>query len=340
MTTVAPLGLHHVTAIASDPQRNLDFWFHVLGQRLVKQTVNFDAPDVYHLYYGNEAGDPGTVMTFFPWPGTPAGRRGTGQATITSFSIPEGSLGWWLTHLRARNVEVVEATTRFEEDALRFHDPDGLLVELIAHPGTTPRPGLGGRPIPWASGVIPVEHAIRGFHSVTLTEADLDGTSAMLLDTLNFGVAAEGNDRFRFEVGDGGPGASLDVVVDPSAPRGLVANGTVHHIAWRAPDDPTQQRWREELVETGAQVTPIMDRRYFNSIYFREPGGVLLELATEAPGFTDDEPLLALGRELKLPPWLEPDRATIEAKLPELKLPDEGPGPQTAADDPGPQAGS
>jgi glyoxalase family protein len=315
VTTVQPLGLHHVTAIASDPQRNLDFWFHVMGQRLIKQTVNFDAPDVYHLYYGNEAGEPGTVMTFFPWPGTPQGRRGAGQTTITSFSIPEHSLGWWKAHLERRGVDVADTTTRFEEDALRFHDPDGLLIELIAHedaPFT-----------PWTRGPVPPEHAIRGFHSVTLTQSALDGTSGMFLDTLNFDVAHEGRDRFRFEVGAGGPGCSVDVVVDPTAPRGLVANGTVHHIAWRAPDDPTQQRWREEIEETGAQVTPIMDRRYFHSIYFREPGGVLLEIATDPPGFTDDEPLLELGRELRLPPWLEPDRATIEAKLPELKLPDE-----------------
>ncbi|MFA9429550.1 ring-cleaving dioxygenase [Egicoccus sp. AB-alg2] len=314
MSTVQPLGLHHVTAIASDPQRNLDFWFTVLGQRLIKQTVNFDAPDVYHLYYGNEAGQPGTVMTFFPWPGTPQGRRGAGQATITSFSIPEQSLGWWKTHLGALGVEVVDVQTRFEEDALRFHDPDGLLVELVAHEG-----GVGE---PWDGGPIPVEHAIRGFHSVTLTQRSLDGTGGMFADLLNFGTSHEAGDRVRFEVGAGGPGRCLDVLIDPKAQPGLVANGTVHHIAWRAPDDPTQQDWRSQIVESGTPVTDILDRQYFHSIYFREPGGVLLEIATDEPGFTKDEPLLELGRTLRLPPWLEPNREAIEANLPTLKLPE------------------
>ena len=269
-TSVQPTGLHHVTAIASDPQRNLDFWFHVLGQRLIKQTVNFDAPDVYHLYYGNEAGDPGTVMTFFPWPGAAAGRHGAGQATVTSYSVPEASIGWWATHLRGLGVEVEELTTRFDEDALRLRDPDGLIVELIAHEG-----GVGA---PWDGGPIPVEHAIRGFHSVTLTESSLDGTSGLFLDTLNFSATDESPDRVRFETGDGGLGRSVDIVVDPSAPRGLVASGTVHHIAWRAPDDTTQLDWRSQIVESGTQVTDVLDRQYFRSIYFREPGGVLLEV--------------------------------------------------------------
>lgn len=315
MTTVQPLGLHHVTAIASDPQSNLEFWFHVLGQRLIKQTVNFDAPDVYHLYYGNEAGEPGTVMTFFPYPGASPGRIGAGQTTVTSYSIPEGSLGWWQTHLSARGIEVELTTSRFEEDALRFRDPDGLVIELIAHEG-----GVGA---PWDGGPIPVEHALRGFHSVTLTESSLEGTAGTFLDTMNFATAQESGDRFRFEVGEGGPGRSVDVVVDPSASRGLVANGTVHHIAWRVQDEVTQVDWRDQIVETGARVTEILDRQYFRSIYFREPGGVLLEIATDAPGFTADEPLLELGRELKLPPWLEPDREAIAAKLQPLHLPEE-----------------
>jgi glyoxalase family protein len=315
VTTVQPLGLHHVTAIASDPQRNLDFWSHVLGQRLVKQTVNFDAPDVYHLYYGNEAGDPGTVMTFFPWPGAARGRLGAGQTTVTSYSVPEGSIGWWRTHLAGKGVEVEELTTRFEEDALRLRDPDGLVVELIAHEG-----GVGA---PWGDGPIPVEHTIRGFHSVTLTESSLDGTSGIFLDTMNFDATHEHAGRYRFEVGEGGLGRSVDVVVDPSAPRGLVASGTVHHIAWRTSDEETQLDWRSQIVETGTQVTDVLDRQYFRSIYFREPGGVLLEIATDPPGFTADEPLLALGRELKLPPWLEPSREAIAARLPSLKLPEE-----------------
>ncbi len=314
VTSVQPLGLHHVTAIASDPQRNLDFYHRVLGLRLIKQTVNFDAPDVYHLYYGNQTGDPGTVLTFFPWPGAPGGRRGTGQATTVSFSVPEQSLGWWRDHLTRLGLDVSDVTTRFDEQALSFHDPDGLLLEVIAHERTPHEP--------WEDGPVPGEHGVRGFHSVTLTERDLDRTASMLTDTLGFATAQEQDDRARFGVTDGGPGRIVDVIADRSGPEGLVAAGTVHHIAWRAPDDDTQARWHGEIIETGQSVTDIIDRLYFHSIYFREPGGVLFEIATDGPGFTTDEPLLELGRKLKLPPWLEPRREDIEAHLPALKLPE------------------
>ena len=314
MTTVEPLGLHHVTAIASDPQRNLDFYHRVLGLRLIKQTVNFDAPDVYHLYYGNEAGEPGTALTFFPWSGAPRGRHGTGQATTVSFSVPADSLGWWRDHLAALGVEATDATTRFAEESLSLHDPDGLLLELVAHDHAPHEP--------WEDGPVPGEHGIRGFHSVTLTERDLDRTSGMLLDTLGFHVGQEDGGRARFAVGQGGPGRVVDVIADRGAPEGLVAAGTVHHVAWRAPDDETQARWRGEIAESGANVTDIIDRQYFHSIYFREPGGVLFEIATDGPGFTTDEPLLELGRRLQLPPWFEPRREEIERSLPPLKLPD------------------
>lgn len=315
MTSVQPLGLHHVTAIASDPQGNLDFYHHVLGLRLIKQTVNFDAPDVYHLYYGNEAGEPGTVLTFFPWPGAPRGRRGTGQTTTVSFSVPQASLGWWRDHLTRLGLDVTDVTTRFEEEALAFHDPDGLRLELIAH-ADTPHD-------PWEDGPVPGEHGIRGFHSVTLTERSLDTTGDMLRGTLGFTAATEERGRTRFGVGEGAAGQIVDVVADRSGPEGLVAAGTVHHIAWRAPDDDTQVRWRAEIVEDGLGVTDIIDRQYFHSIYFREPGGVLFEIATDGPGFTTDEPLLELGRRLRLPPWLEPKREDIEAHLPALKLPED-----------------
>jgi glyoxalase family protein len=310
---IQPLGLHHVTAIATDPARNVDFYASVLGLRLIKQTVNFDAPDTYHLYYGNEAGTPGTVMTFFPWPGSPRGRRGTGQATTTSFSIPEGALGYWSDRLAAMGVEVAEQSTRVSDEILSFEDPDGLLVQLVAHAGTDPT-------TPWEGSEVPGEHQIRGFHSVTLTERGGDATTSMLTEMLGFSLVEEDGDRLRFAVGGGGPGRQVDVVVEPDAPQGLVAAGTVHHIAWRAPDDETEVRWREQLVAEGVQVTPIIDRQYFHSIYFREPGGVLLEVATDAPGFDVDEPLLELGRRLQLPPWLEPDREQIEQSLPDLKL--------------------
>jgi glyoxalase family protein len=313
---IAPLGLHHVTAIASDPQRNADFYATALGLRLIKQTVNFDAPDVYHLYYGDEQGTPGTVMTFFPWPGTPRGRRGTGQATTTSFSVPEGSLGYWQQRLDRMGVAVHEIVTRASEDALSFEDPDGLLIELVAHPGADPT-------VPWSRSPVPGEHQVRGFHSVTLTEADAGGTADMLTRMLGFELAEETADRHRYTLDGGGPGRQLDVVLDPGAPQGLVASGTVHHIAWRAPDEAAEARWREQLVDEGVSVTPIIDRQYFRSIYFREPGGVLFEIATDEPGFATDEPLLELGRHLKLPPWLEPNREQIQASLPTLKLPDE-----------------
>lgn len=310
----APTGLHHVTAIATDPQRNVDFYHAVLGLRLVKTTVNFDAPDVYHLYFGNESGEPGTLITFFPWPGAPRGRPGAGQTTTVSFSVPEGSLGWWRAHLQARAVQVGAATTRANEEALSVRDPDGLGLELVAHPQPDAPPA-------WEDGPIPPEHAIRGLHSVTATEAGYERTAELFTDTLGFRLTEESGGRFRFATGEGRGGSLIDVVCSPEAPQGLVAAGTVHHIAWRTPGEDEQVRWRETLLGRQLDVTPILDRRYFQSIYFREPGGVLLEIATDPPGFTADEPLMQLGKALKLPPWLEPSRAEIEQALPALKVP-------------------
>lgn len=313
--TLATSGLHHVTAIAGNPQRNAEFYLGTLGLRLVKTTVNFDAPDTYHLYYGDEAGQPGTLLTFFPFDQAPAGRRGNGQATTTAFSVPAGSIGWWRRHLTDLGVEVSDVATRDGEEAISFRDPDGLGLSLVAHPQGDPR-------APWDNGVIPPEHGIRGLHSVTLSVAQEDGTVDML-ERLGLHAAGQDGNRLRFAAGGGGPGALVDVEVTPTAVSGLVAGGTVHHVAWRAPDEETQKRWRDELVESGAQVTSILDRQYFRSIYFREPGGTLLEIATDQPGFTADEPLLELGRALKLPPWLEPNREQIAAALPTLDLPSE-----------------
>jgi glyoxalase family protein len=257
-------GLHHVTAIATDPQRNADFYRHVLGLRMVKRTVNFDAPDVYHLYYGDEDGRPGTILTFFPWPGAPRGRRGTGQAVTTSFSVPEGSLGWWKQRLEGLTVDVAWVTTRSGEDALALPDPDGLLIELVAHPGADPEP-------PTEAGPIAPEHAVRGLHSVTLSESGYDATADLLVNTMGFRLVGEDSDRFRFATGDGGPGALVDVVCQPESPEGLVAAGTVHHVAWRTPDDAEQADWRETLVGRGCDVTPIIDRQYFHSYYRQRP---------------------------------------------------------------------
>ncbi|EHR53023.1 lactoylglutathione lyase-like lyase [Saccharomonospora marina XMU15] len=309
-------GLHHVTAIGGDPQRNVDFYLRTLGLRLVKTTVNFDDPGTYHLYYGDESGKPGTLLTFFPWRDAPSGRIGTGQATTTAFSVPQNSIGWWKQHLEASGVETGRVGNREGEDVLTFRDPDGLQLALVAHPQGDPRD-------PWDNRFVPAEHAIRGLHSVTLSVSREDATAGMLTEGLGLGFAAEDGNRFRFVAGDGGPGATVDVLVTPEAPSGLVAAGTVHHVAWRAPDEDTQAAWREELISRGVGVTSIMDRQYFRSIYFREPGGTLLEIATDQPGFSIDEPLLELGRALKLPPWLEPDRQQLEATLPKLRLPSE-----------------
>ncbi|OXM51257.1 ring-cleaving dioxygenase [Amycolatopsis thailandensis] len=309
-------GLHHVTAIGGDPQRNVDFYTRALGLRLVKTTVNFDDPGTFHLYYGDEAGKPGSLMTFFPWRDAPKGRHGTGQATTTSFSVPEASLGWWKRHLAENRVETSQIRNSDGEETLTFADPDGLKLALVAHPQRDPRD-------PWDTKLVPAEHAIRGLHSVTLSVSKEDATAGMLTDGLGLTFVNQEENRLRFSAGEGGPGALVDVLVTPDAPRGLVAAGTVHHVAWRAPDEATQAAWRDELIDDGVNVTSILDRQYFRSIYFREPGGTLLEVATDEPGFAIDEPLLELGRALKLPPWLEPKREDIEAMLPKLDLPSE-----------------
>ncbi len=309
-------GLHHVTAIGGDPQRNADFYTRALGLRLVKTTVNFDDPGTYHLYYGDASGKPGSLMTFFPWKDAPKGRHGTGQATTTSFSVPEASLGWWKQHLAASGVETSQIRNSDGEETLTFADPDGLKLALVAHPQGDPRD-------PWDTKLVPAEHAIRGLHSVTLSVSKEDATAGMLTDGLGLSFVHQDGNRLRFSAGEGGPGALVDVLVTPDAPRGLVAAGTVHHVAWRAPDEETQAAWRDELIDDGVNVTSILDRQYFRSIYFREPGGTLLEVATDEPGFAIDEPLLELGRALKLPPWLEPKREDIEAMLPKLDLPSE-----------------
>jgi glyoxalase family protein len=318
MSDIAPHGLHHVTAIASDPQRNVDFYTRVLGLRLVKQTVNFDAPDTYHLYYGDAAGRPSTLLTFFPWRGVPAGRSGAGLTTATAFSVPPESLGWWQRRLSELEVDAEHPVDRDGEEVLTLRDPDGLVIDLVAAPGDT-RSGWDG------AAAVPAEHAVRGLHSVTMSEALLEPTQEMLAGLLNMRLAGEDRERARFTMG-GGEGTVVDVAAEIRS-RGLQAGGTVHHIAFRAPDGPTQARWRAQLVEAGVHVTEIIDRRYFTSIYFREPGGVLLEIATDQPGFTVDEPLLELGRELKLPPWLEPSREQIAAALPPLRLPDDAAAP-------------
>ena len=308
------LGIHHVTAIATDPQRNLDFYAGTLGLRLVKRTVNFDDPGTYHFYFGDERGTPGTLITFFPWPRAVRGSRGAGQATATGFSVPAESFGWWVDRLRAAGAAVEDPAERLGEEVVTFLDPDGLELEIVADPAAGALP-------PWDGGPVPPGHALRRLHSVTLSIQGFEKTSDLLTPGLGVRAAGEAGSRFRFEVGEGGAGARVDLLSVPDAPFGRVAAGTVHHVAWRVADDVSQRRWRDRLVALGRDVTPILDRQYFHSIYFREPGGVLLEIATDPPGFALDEPITDLGHHLRLPLWLEPNRARIEENLPPIDLP-------------------
>jgi glyoxalase family protein len=303
------LGIHHVTAITGDVQRNVDFYTGLLGLRLVKVTVNFDDPAAYHLYYGDEVGHPGTILTFFAWPGARRGRAGTGQLSAVAFSIPEASLDYWSERLRTGGIERQGLFASLGEQAYVLHDPDGMAVELVAHPGAEERPG-------WTGGSVPAEHAIRGIHSVTVREHGYERTARHLTEMLGFRPVAEAQNVFRYEVGAGGPGALITVRSASEFQRGVIAAGSIHHVAWRAATDEGQREWRERLSAQEVEVTPILDRQYFHSIYFREPGGVLFEIATDPPGFTADESVEHLGSQLKLPPWLESARTQIEQALP------------------------
>jgi glyoxalase family protein len=307
-------GLHHVTAIAGEPQTNINFYTGVLGLRLVKLTVNFDDPTTYHLYYGDGQGHPGTIMTFFPWPGAHRGRIGTGQLTVTSFAVPDKSLQYWRERLRKRGVEFDEATSDFGEELLFLRDPDGLQLELVSTSNANPDRV-------WERGPVPAEHAVRGFHHVTLSENGYERTASLLTEMLGFKQIAKQGNRFRYAVAEGAPSAIVDLVCAPEGRPGSVAVGTVHHVAWRTATNAEQVQWRDTLRKLGYDVTPVIDRQYFHSIYFREPGGVLFEIATDPPGFATDETVERLGTTLKLPPWLEEDRPELERLLPRVELP-------------------
>jgi glyoxalase family protein len=308
-------GIHHVTAIAEDPQENVDFYAGVLGLRLVKKTVNFDDPGSYHLYYGDTVGNPGTIMTFFSWPGARRGRIGTGQVSATSYAVPEDSLGYWVERLLQHGVRFEQPKRRFDETVLSFSDPDGLAVELLTRPGREDG-------AVWERSPVPREYAIRGISGVTLSERSGKVTKDLLANLLGFEKIEEENARARYLTTSSGR-SFADVLEQPAGPVGRTSVGTVHHVAWRAPDRATQERWREELAARGFNVTSILDRNYFYSIYFREPGGVLFEIATDPPGFVVDEAPDHLGESLKLPPWIEKDRERIEEVLPPIHLPQE-----------------
>lgn len=305
------LGLHHITAIASNARRNQDFYTRVLGLRLVKKTVNFDDPGTYHFYFGNETGAPGTILTFFPWEDIGPGRTGTGMATEIGYSVPAGSLEFWKERFINEDVRHGEISQRFGEQYLSFKDPDGLNINLVVSRTEDDRE-------PWTTDEISARYAIRGFHSITLTLRSIMPTATILTEIFGYQLSQHEGDRTRY-ITDAVENASIvDLVEAPSGSAGYNAAGTNHHVAFRVKDDTILMEFREKIMKKGLHITPKIDRDYFFSLYFREPGGVLFELATDNPGFIRDEPLNELGTHLKLPKQYESSRAKIEAVLPKL----------------------
>ncbi|MFD2571966.1 ring-cleaving dioxygenase [Spirosoma soli] len=303
------LGLHHITAIANNAQRNYDFYTHVLGLRMVKKTVNFDDPGTYHFYYGNEEGTPGTILTFFPWEGIGPGRNGVGMATEIGYSVPIDSLDNWAGRFKELGVSAGEQAERFGERYLPFTDPDGLAFTLIAPKQPDNRPV-------WETEDIKRDTATRGFHSITLALQHIEPTARVLTDIFGYRLLAQEGNRYRFET-DAVPTASIvDLLEEPEGHLGRNAAGTNHHVAFRVANDAIQMDYRDKILSSGLQITPKIDRDYFFSLHFREPGGVLFEIATDNPGFTVDEPLEELGSHLKLPKQYEASRAKIEKVLP------------------------
>ncbi|NUU60186.1 ring-cleaving dioxygenase [Paenibacillus agri] len=302
--TLRSAGIHHITAFVGDVQRNVDFYAGILGLRLVKKTINFDAPEVYHLYFGNESGAPGTIITFFPWSMGRKGRIGGGQVGVTTYAVPTGSLDFWEQRLAAYQISVTKVS-RISESYLSFADYDGLRIELVEREE--------GPLSSWSFGGVPVEHAIKGFGGAVLYSTEPAKTADTLSRTLGMEVIAEGDGYLRFRAA-GELGNIIDLKAEP-VPHGSGGTGTVHHIAWRASDDAEQLAWSRLVQSHGYQPTPVQDRQYFNAIYFREEGGILFEIATDPPGFARDEEPDALGEKLMLPTWYEPHRAAIEANL-------------------------
>ena len=308
------LGIHHVTAIAGDPQKNLDFYSGVFGLRMVKKTVNFDDPYTYHLYYGDEIGHPGTLLTFFPWSSQAhRGRKGAGQFSAFSFSIPQNSISFWIERLKKMNVQIEKPLTRFDEEVLSGTDHDGFRFELVA--------SSNDKRIGWETKQIPLSEAIKGFHSVTMLHNEAEPTEEMLTSSLEFKRIHESGNRIRFATGEGESGTYADIIVDAKAERGFMGAGVIHHVAWRTPSDESQRTVRETLVRNGVRVTPVIDRNYFQSIYFSDPAGAIFEVATDPPGFLIDETKEELGTSLKLPPQYEEMRLELEKVLPPLVFP-------------------
>jgi glyoxalase family protein len=307
------LGTHHITAIASDPQSNVDFYTHLLGLRLVKRTVNFDDPGSYHFYFGDRTGRPGTIITFFPWPGARRGTSGTGQVVATSFAVAPQAIDYWKARFPQHHVMAEEIAPRFGGKVLRFTDPDGLMLELIASDH------LEAIDLNYES-VVPREFALHGFHAPTLEVQSSKLTELLLTQTFGFELVGEEKSRRRFSLAPAATTTHLDLIEHPETGFGNIAAGSVHHIAFRAENAEQQLQWRETLSELGFRVTPVIDRQYFHSIYFREPSGILFEIATDAPGFATDEPVEQLGENLRLPPQFESHRDSIERALPPITL--------------------
>lgn len=305
-------GLHHVTAICGDPQRNYDFYTGVLGLRLVKKTVNFDDPSTYHLYYGDGRGTPGSVLTFFPSKDLPDGRDGTGFVSATAFAADEAAFGYWQVRLEDNAVEFRGPMERLGETYLEFEDPDGLKLEIVLADQTQAFH-------PWSKSPVPVDKQLRGFHSVTLAVAGYERTQALLTHQMGWSLLKQSGDRFRYQAPGAGAAALVDLLCQPAARHGLPGNGTVHHVAFRVENDGAQRDWRARLAGLGYNISPVIDRAYFHSIYYREPAGILFEIATETPGFAVDETPESMGAALMLPPRFEPRRQAIAAHLPPLR---------------------
>lgn len=310
--TIPIQGIHHITALASNPQQNLDFYTQVLGLRLIKVTVNFDDPGTYHFYFGDETGTPGSALTFFPFESARRGQVGAGQVGVISFAVPEYSLPDWHKRLIGMNISTDGVQERFGEPVITFQDPDGLRLKLV---GTDYASKIDG----WKNGPVSEDLMIRGFHGATLLVSDLSGSAKLLEDVFGFERVMESSTHLRLKA----PAENLGNVIDliPVQERGVGGAGTNHHIAWRTPNDSDQLAWQDRLIKLGYRVTPVQDRQYFNSIYFREDSGILFEIATDGPGFLIDETVENLGSKLRLPPWYESNRVIIEANLPVISLP-------------------
>ncbi len=303
------LGIHHITAIAGNARRNHDFYTKVLGLRMVKKTVNFDDPGTYHFYFGDEVGTPGTILTFFPWEGISAGKVGTGMATEIGYSVPEGSFEFWTERFKQHHVNVVGTGERFGERYLSIEDPDGLKLNLVVSKSNDLRK-------PWETNEVKEAVATRGFHSITLTLKSIKATAAILTDIFDYQFTAKEGNRSRFVTDAIEQAAIIDLEEAPEQSGAVNAGGTIHHIAFRVKDEATLMQYREKILIKGLRITEKIDRNYFFSLYFREPGGVLFELATDDPGFSVDEPVSELGKGLKLPAQYEASRAEIEKVLP------------------------